>query len=321
MESSTGASSASTLSSVMSVLGPVPLSDLGITDAHNHVWIERVPGAAPDAPVLTQREAVLEELKDYRQAGGSALLDCQPGGCGRSAGMLAELSRASGVTIICATGFHRRRYYAPDFWLWNASPGDAAEYFTAELLDGTTDTLEDAETVRAGFIKVACEATLSETPLNALEGAAQAAYATGAVIEIHTEKGAAAEEIFEFLTCRGVAPRQVVLCHIDKRPDFAMHRDLVQAGALLEYDTFYRPRYEPERNLWPLLETMASAGLDHGIALATDMAEAALWTHLGGGPGLTGFVEQIGGRLRSLGLSQEAIARMLGGNITNRLAK
>jgi phosphotriesterase-related protein len=252
--------------------------------------------------------------------GGCAVLDCQPGECGRNANRLAELSQCSGIILICATGFHRRRYYAPDHWLWSADADCAAGYFTGELLDGVEETLDTLQPVRAGFIKVACEATLADTPLRALQGAAQAAASTGAAIQVHTEKGASAEAILEFLLRHGVPARQVVLCHMDKRPDFGLHRDLVQAGALLEYDTFYRPKYEPERHLWPLLEKMASAGLENGVALATDIAEAALWAHLGSGPGLAGFVSIICPRLEAAGLSSHTVQRMLGGNITERLA-
>jgi 5-phospho-D-xylono-1,4-lactonase len=180
---------------------------------------------------------------------------------------------------------------------------------------------EQPQVVRAGFIKVACEAELQHTPLNALEGAAQASAASGAAIAIHTEKGASAEAIFEFMLQHGVAARQVVLCHMDKRPDFGLHRALVQAGALLEYDTFYRPRYEPERNLWPLLEKMAAAGLEHGLALATDIAEEIYWANLGDGPGLAGLIRSIRPRLEATGLPQDAVQRLLGGSITQRLAQ
>ena len=37
---------------VMTVLGERLPEELGITDAHNHVWIERVPGTPDDLPRL-----------------------------------------------------------------------------------------------------------------------------------------------------------------------------------------------------------------------------------------------------------------------------
>ena len=65
-----------------------------------------------------------------------------------------------------------------------------------------------------------------------------------------------------------------MLCHIDKRPDVGLHRDLAAAGVLLEYDTFFRPKYDPERNVWPLVERMLADGYAASIAIGTDLADA-----------------------------------------------
>jgi phosphotriesterase-related protein len=115
-------------------------------------------------------------------------------------------------------------------------------------------------------------------------------------------------------------PRQVILCHIDKRPDFGLHRELAQAGVLLEYDTFYRTKYDPEANLWPLIAQMAAAGLDGSIALATDMADPTLWAY-GGGPGPVAFPGSIRARLCTLDLTAASVERMMGSNIATRLAR
>jgi predicted metal-dependent phosphotriesterase family hydrolase len=305
---------------VQTILGQVSLETLGITDAHNHLWIDPVPGAAADSPVLNCWEAILVELEAYRQAGGGTILDCQPGGCGRNGQRLAELARTSRVNIVACTGFHRQRYYPPAYWLWQASAETAATSFVEELTFGLAETLQAVQPVRAGFIKIACEASLANTPQAALEGAAAAAAQSGAVLEIHTEKGQDAEAILSYFVGRGVSARQVVLCHIDKRPDFGLHRALVQAGVLLEYDTFYRPKYAPQTHVWPLIEQMVTAGLDSSLALATDMAESSLWRSLGGEPGLVGLINSIRPGLVHLGIGPSAVERLTGGNIARRLA-
>jgi 5-phospho-D-xylono-1,4-lactonase len=305
---------------VMTVLGPVAPHTLGVTDAHNHLWIEPVTGAAADSPVLTKTEAILAELITYRQAGGGAMVDCQPGGCGRNGIRLAELSQASGVQIVACTGFHRSKYYPPDFWLWQARAEQAARHFIHEIISGLVETGAASRPVRAGFIKIACEATLAQMPAAVLEGAALAAREIGAAIEIHTEQGAAAAAILDYFVRQGVRPAQLILCHMDKNPVFDLHRDLVQAGALLEYDTFYRPKYAPETHLWPLLTRVVEAGLEDGVTLATDMADARLWQTLGGGPGLAGLLTHIRPRLQTLGLQPETIQKLLGRNIAQRLA-
>ena len=91
------------------------------------------------------------------------------------------------------------------------------------------------------------------------------------------------------------------------------------ARVLLEYDTFYRPKYNPDANAWPLIVRMTAAGLDRCVALATDMADPGFWA-FGGGPGLVGLPTTIRARLRALGLPDSAVRKMLGHNIADRLA-
>jgi 5-phospho-D-xylono-1,4-lactonase len=304
---------------VMTVQGPILYDLLGITDAHNHVWIEAVYGAGSSSPVLDQFDLILRELVEYREQGGRTLLDCQPGGCGRNGNKLLELSEASKVNIIACTGFHRKRYYPQDYWLWGVSAQKVCDFLCSELERGLAEAMNVPSPVKAGFIKIALESSWADCPQAALEGAASAAYNTKAVLEIHTEKGALAEKACIYFTDKGVPPHQLVLCHMDKRPDISLHKALANLGVLLEYDTFYRPKYNPTTNLWPLIEQMVNAGLSDRIALATDMAEAALYHYMGGGPGLLSLPGEIQDTLKQKGFPEVAIKQMLGGNIARRL--
>jgi phosphotriesterase-related protein len=225
------------------------------------------------------------------------------------------------VHVIASTGFHRRKYYPPDYWLFQASQVQACDLFMTAIQNNILEATEVSESVRVGLIKIACEARLEDTPHSLLEAAAEASRRTGTAIAIHTEKGSQAERILEYFQEQDVDPQRLVICHIDKRPDAGLHRELARAGALLEYDTFYRPRYEPEKNVWPLLEKLANNGLASSIALATDMAEAELWSHLGNGPGLAGFITVVRTRLKSMGFPLPTIDRLTGGNIADRLAR
>jgi phosphotriesterase-related protein len=270
--------------------------------------------------VLNDREAIAAELADYRAAGGGTIVDCQPGRCGRDGRVLVGLSRSSGVNIVPCTGMHLPKYYREGDWVLGAGPEALADYFVGEIIHGLHETLDMLEPVRAGFIKIACEATFTSHTSGLVRAAATAARETGVAVMVHTEKGALAEEIVSLFASYGLSPSRLVLCHIDKRADFSLHRDLVSAGVLLEYDTFYRPQYAPEANVWPLVERIAAEGLDGGVALATDMADSAMWSRMGGGPGLTGLLDAIIPRLTGLGIPQKSIARLVGGNIASRLA-
>jgi phosphotriesterase-related protein len=307
---------------IMTVTGPVPPEALGITDGHTHTWIEPVAGTRPGLPVLNDQPAITAELIEFRESGGGSLVDCQPGGCGRNGTVMSELSQASGVRIVGCTGFHRRQYYPADAWIYRPTTGldDAKDYFVEEITVAMRETQHSARLVRAGFIKIACEADINQVPAHLIEAAAQAGVETGVAIEVHTEKGADAEKIAQRFEGHGLPLSRLILCHIDKRPDFALHAELAQAGVTLEYDTFYRAKYQPEQNVWPLLEQMVAAGLASQVIIATDMAEAAMWRRLGGEPGQTAFTSQILPRLQSLGIDAVTIQQLLGKNIARLLA-
>jgi len=305
---------------VITVQGPVPYESLGITDAHNHLWINPVSGADPSAPVLNQFDPILKELIEYRKKGGETLLDCQPAGCGRDGNQLLALSKASSVNLIACTGFHRKKYYPRDYWLWGASAQAVCDFLCSELEQGLSETLQTPSPVKAGFMKIAIEACWADCPKAALEGAASAAFRSKALIEIHTEKGLLAEKACVYFTDLGVLPEQLVFCHMDKRPDIGLHQELARLGILLEYDTFYRPKYNPTENLWPLIEQMVNAGHSNRIALATDMAEAELYYFIGGGAGLSSLPGEIQDQLTAKGFPETARKQMLGGNIARRLA-
>jgi phosphotriesterase-related protein len=306
--------------SVMTVLGPVPAAALGVVDAHSHLYIAPVPGGAADAPVLVDEAGVGRELAAFRAAGGGAVVDCQPGGCGRDGRVLRRLSESSGVHVVAATGFHRRVYYPPDAPLFGLSATAAADYFRDEIANGLAETRgETSPLVYPGVIKIAAEASLEASPPALFEAAAAVAKETGYAIEMHTERGAAVEAFLAFFGGQGLSPRRLVFCHVDKRPDFGLHRELARAGVMLEYDTFFRPKYDPERTVWPLIGRMAAAGLAEQVALATDMADPALWAELGGRPGLLGVFTIIKDGLARMGLPPATIDGLLGGNIARRL--
>lgn len=304
---------------VITVTGPAAPETLGITDAHNHLWITALPEIASGAPVLNDETAIRQELIDYREAGGGAQIDCQPGGCGRDGNRLLRLSQDSGVLVVASTGFHLPRYYPPGAVLWAMDADQAARYFLDEIRNGLQES-RAAQVVFPGLIKIAVPERLADAPSAQMLAAARASLESGYAIAMHTERGAGVEDYLDWFNRQGVRPERLVFCHVDKRPDHGLHQELARAGVLLEYDTFFRPKYRPEQNVWPLIEYMVNAGLQDSLALATDLADGELWARIGGGPGLLGFAVTIRRRLEVMGFTPSAIAAMLGGSIARRLA-
>lgn len=305
---------------IVTVLGPLAPEDMGVTDAHNHLWISPQTVPADNAPVLDQEDRILEELQEFKSAGGRSQIDCQPSGAGRDGNRLRVLSQKSGVHIVACTGFHLREYYPGKPNPWSMDADQAAEYFLSEIHDGLRETREGNQPVFPGFIKIAVRDTVEKSPLNLIDGAIFASVESGYAIEMHTEKGIGVVDFLEHISRRGLPLNNLVICHIDKRPDPGLHKELAQAGCLLEYDTFFRPKYHPEKNVWKLIPEMVRDGYDRSIALATDLADKVLWKTMGDGPGLVGFVGQVKERLESEISDPSIVSDLMGRNIAKRFA-
>lgn len=306
--------------SITTVLGEVGSDQLGITDAHSHLWISQQESAIEGAPVLDREDLIAAELREYRTSGGQSQLDCQTGGAGRDGNVLASLSKASGVHLIACTGFHLERYYPAHNEIWSMSADQAAKHFLNEVDKGLEETRAIGP-VYPGFIKIAALESLEKTPRQLMDAALMVSKKTGLMIEMHTEKGSGVEDLLPYISRQSFPPDRLVICHIDKRPDPGLHKELCQSGYLLEYDTFFRPKYNPEENLWPLLREMVRSGFSNSIALATDQAESSTWNSMGTGPGLAGFPTIIKERLEEEFQDPKIVEALMGGNIAKRLIR
>jgi len=307
----------STETTLRTVLGPIAVATDGIVDAHEHTWID-APAAARAAglPALTEPAAVADELRAFAAAGGVALVDCQPPFCGRDGRRMRDIAERSGVAIVACTGFHLPAWYDPDSPPWTWGRARAADEFVRELATG----LAEAPEVRAGAIKAAHDGNARDPRVRELlEAAAEAGVRTGSPLIVHTERGARVEELAALLADAGMEPSRVLLCHVDKRPDAVLHAELATAGFRLEYDTFVRPRYAPERGVWPLLERMLGEGRAASIAIGLDLADPALWA-FGGGPGMRALTHDVPARLEALGAAPADVRRLCGGTALDLLA-
>ncbi len=138
---------------VRTVLGDIPAAELGVCDAHDHLFFRspQLPGQELDDP-----EAATQELCAFRELGGQAVVQWSPFGTARRTDALPQVSRDAGVHIVAATGLHQAAHCAPG--VLERVTHRLAELFVAELTEGVRrdeDPDGPAEPVRAGLIKVA----------------------------------------------------------------------------------------------------------------------------------------------------------------------
>lgn len=250
------------MSAAHTVLGEVAADRLGVVDAHDHLFIRspRLPGQEMD-----DVEDAAARLAAFGALGGGAVVQWTPYGMGRLIAELPALSRESGVHIIAATGLHQAAHYT-DALL--ASVRDRlAELFVSELTDGIGET-----GVRAGLIKVAGGFHgLDEHAVLTLRGAADAHRRTGAPIAVHLELGTGALDVLDLLCGElGVAPGSVILGHLNRSPDFAVHRLAAGAGANLAFDGPSRANHATDWRMPDALRALADAGFADRLLLGGD---------------------------------------------------
>jgi len=285
---------------VVTVLGPIPQEQLGVTDAHDHLFLRSpaLPGQDFD-----DVDKAVEEVRGAASGGVQAVVELTPIGLGRRPAKLRAVSEAAGVHIVAATGYHRDAHYEEGHWVRVASVEILAERILADLQRGMhpEDWLTDSplDSARAGVIKAgASYQRISAREERRLIAAAIGTRETGAPILVHTEIGTCGHAIIDLLTREGVNPGRIILAHLDRNPDFELHAEIAARGVTLEYDTPGRIKYRPDSQLIELVEAMVRAGHDSALMLGLDLGQRDYFRSYGGGPGLAYLMDSFVPRLR-----------------------
>ncbi|MFF5470707.1 phosphotriesterase [Streptomyces achromogenes] len=288
---------------VRTVLGDIRPDELGVCDAHDHLFLRspRLPGQE-----LDDVAAARAELTAFRSAGGAAVAQWTPYGMGRRAADLPALSRATGVRIVCATGLHQAAHYAPEV-LDGLSGGRLAELFVTELTEGIGTT-----GVRAGLIKVAGGFHgLDAHARRTMTAAAEAHHATGAPIAVHLEAGTGALDVLDLLCGEsGVPGERVILGHLNRFPDPVVHREAAAAGCWLAFDGPSRAHHATDWRMPEAVRTLAEAGFGDRLLLGGDTVTAGARS-VDGGPGMPYLLRRVRQRLAAE-LGAELVERILG---------
>jgi predicted metal-dependent phosphotriesterase family hydrolase len=296
------------------VLGDIPSSDAGVFYAHEHIIIDPsfTTFCYPDFLIDSVEKAVVD-VGEFRAAGGKTLVDSMPCGGGRNASKLAEVARRTGANILCPTGLHLAKYYAPGHWGERLSAEELTELFLEEIEEGIDAFDLNGPTIqrtpcRAGLIKVATgESGFTPREEKIFEAAVAAHRSSGAPILTHTEQGEWGLEQVEFLCSLGANLGHVVLSHTDRKPDPGYHKELLSTGVMLEYDSAFRWKAEQGNPTVDLLVEMFASGYGGQILLGMDAARRSYWRAYGGKPGLAFLLKEFVPQLNSRGLSQSDI--------------
>ncbi|MGV3600871.1 MAG: phosphotriesterase family protein [Dyadobacter fermentans] len=216
------------------VVGKIPVSELGAALIHEHVLVDFI-GAAKISPDRWKHDEVIQKVLPYLQEiksrGIRTLVECTPAFIGRDVALLKKLSERSGLQMLTNTGYYGAsdNKYLPE-WAFTQTAAQLADRWIAEFEKGI-----DGTGIRPGFIKTGVNSgKLSELHQKLIRAAALTHLKTGLTICSHTGPALPAREEIEILKQSGVHASAFVWVHASGTADEM--EDVGKSGCWISLD-------------------------------------------------------------------------------------
>ncbi len=344
------------------VLGPVDAAELGIVLPHEHVlcswanwlmpptndalravveqpvglenlrFVRRNPHSFLDNLTFSDVEEQTHELELLARAGGGTVVELTLDGAGRDPESYARISRATGVNIICGTGWYIQSSHPPV--VRERSIEQLAEIMVGELVEGIGET-----GIKPGIIgEIGTSNPMHPDEEKVLRAAARAQRRTGAPLTVHVDGfGRLGHKVLDVVIEEGGDPTRVVLCHLDVVPDRTdYHISLADRGAYVEYDTFgiewtnddrrtfeqadwFIPPAPADMERVRAVKRMVDAGYADRLLLSQDVSVKLHLTRYGG-YGYAHLLENIAPLMIAYGVDAAAVTTMMERNPAKLLA-
>jgi len=326
----------------MTVAGPLPVAELGITTMHEHLWMDSSallavhgydaaaevrpwdaavaaearwnPGVHRDNYRLTDVEATVAELAPFVAAGGRTIVELTPPSLGRDPVRVREIAMQAGIRVVQGTGHYLGATHEP--WVAAASEADIASRLIADATTGM-----DGTDVRAGIYgEIGTSDPVRPDERRVLRAVAAAARETGLAISVHVHPwGHEGPDVLDELVAAGAAPERVILGHLSTaidRPDEL--RAITDRGAVLGFDLFGFDHSLLGPGRWPPSDRDVAAtivgllrdGYGDRIVLGQDIGVRTRLRRWGGW-GYAHLLEHVVPVLRDLGATEADIEAML----------
>ena len=297
---------------VMTVRGPIDPHELGFTLPHEHTQIHlwQIPSRWDYWELTRDEPVILEELRLFREAGGTALADLTLPGTGRDPIWLRGLSEKSGLHVVMGAGWYRTAYYPPEELIDRRSVDSLAEQLVAEVTSGVGET-----GIHPGiFGEIGTDKPwVTPSEERVFRAVARASRRTGLAISTHavmSDVGAAQLTILEE---EGADPGRVVIGHADSYPVLDHYLSLINRGASIEFDflgmSFTPTEVHGEGRIVDLLLELLHRGHGDRVLLSQDVCHNSQLRHYEGN-GYTYLQTTFLPRLRERGVSQAEIDRL-----------
>ena len=247
---------------VMTVRGPLPAAEMGVTLPHEHIlndcrcwWnppkeadrqhlatspvhpgiigeLRMDPFVNLDNCSLNDEPLAVAELMAFAHAGGRTVVDPTCRGIGRDPAALVRISEATGLNIVMGAGYYLQTSHPPSLRAMGVD--DVADEIVAEAHDGVGDS-----GVRIGLIgEIGVSGDFTPEEEKSLRGAARAQRRTELPLMVHLPGWYRhAHRVLDIVGEEGGDIAHTILCHMN--PSFAdmdYQTSLAARGAFLEYD-------------------------------------------------------------------------------------
>jgi phosphotriesterase-related protein len=332
---------------VMTVTGPVPVDQLGMTLMHEHIlndcrcWWHapktkerqylaesfvciEILGELRQDPFVNKHNITLDdeplaiaELKAFAAEGGRTVVEPTCQGIGRDPRALRRISEATGLNIVMGAGYYLGSSHPEKVAAMTAE--QIADEIVREATQGA-----DGSDVRIGLIgEIGVSSDFTAGEEKSLRGAAQAQVRTGLPLMVHLPGWfRLGHRVLDVVAEEGGNLRHTVLCHMNpSHDDQPYQQELAARGAFIEYDMigmdfFYADQQvqcpsdeEAARAIVKLVE----AGYTDRILLSHDVFLKMMLTRYGGN-GYAYIPRHFLPRLRRHGLSEPILNQMMQDN-------
>lgn len=301
---------------VITVLGIIAPEDMGITQTHEHLYIDAMDHYPSYEFVIDDEDVVAKELEEFTSRGGRTICDTTTDEIGRDPVALAKLSKRAGINVLMGGGFYREFGY-PDV-VEKLTSREMSELFVEEIEVGVRGT-----GIRAGFIGEIGTGRHHVKPAEerVFRAAALAQQKTGVAITTHTTRwGTLAMEQIAMLFEFGVPADRIIIGHLGDRVGVKHLLPIAEKGVYVEVDNIGYLDYQPEWVRADNVAELVKAGYVNQILLSEDICSLR---HLKyeGGKGYGYLLETFLPLLHARGVSDNDIHKMLVTNPARAFAR
>lgn len=274
------------MTTVATVAGPIELSALGNTLAHEHVialssefaqFYPEFAWSGERADLVAMAAATLERV---RARGIDTIIDCTAFLHGRDLNFVRDVAQLTAINIVASTGIYTYDYL-PDHIAFRRGQTPKTDILTRMFVRDITRGIADSG-VRAQHIKIAVDRLgFTENVKRVFRAAGAASSETGAPITVHTHPALhQAAEALDLLTEHGADAERIVMGHSGDSTDVAYLRAIADAGAIIGCDRFglYTiPGTASEDERISVIAQLVASGYENKIVLAHDTVLVNDW--------------------------------------------